>query len=500
MAFAKINKSGCSERHGNVQVRIDFFLEPTDPRYNDTYIDIPVLDKKGEPTGKTKKQLNPFHSHFLYFPPDVTEAEILKEAEYHLPNFYTAFQNEWDKSPGGMRHGWATEKRIRPIRKDKTLSSKDYESVRLSCEAKITELTEASTSVNDLEGREYPATEIDIGSPAIDRGTYSDSLEGTIVTFNNPANASGTLDTIEIYAYSSLSSVKVGTLFGSSNTYTSRDYESIGSVSSGSKQPFTGLDIDVETDDYIGIYGSGGRLEATNSGTGYRSYFGDAFDGSSHTYYGSGDKDFSLYGTGETLAILPTVTTSTVSNITHNSAQANGNITDDGGAAPDERGFVYGTTTQSDPGNTAPASSGYDSYKNETGSYSAGAYNLSLTSLTADQAYYVRAYAHNSAGYAYGNEVSFTTGIAESFTPALLDLYPLSFSDEVKWLQGFSPAVLVTRGQKFANEILDTVTVLTDTAIIDSNIATLRGIFSGLGVTTRGFYLWDETWDYPPET
>ena len=68
MAYAKINKSGCIERHGNVQVRVDFYLEPEDPRYSDTLVDVPVLDDKGGPTGKTKKQLNPFHSHFMYFP------------------------------------------------------------------------------------------------------------------------------------------------------------------------------------------------------------------------------------------------------------------------------------------------------------------------------------------------------------------------------------------------------------------------------------------------
>lgn len=193
------------------------------------------------------------------------------------------------------------------------------------------------------------------------------------------------------------------------------------------------------------------------------------------------------------------ITTSPVTNLTPYTAQANGNITYAGLPDPDERGFVYGTTSKSAPGNVAPTSSGYDDYENETGTYSTGAYNLTLSSLDSGTTYYVRAYAHNSAGYAYGDEVSFLTGLAASFDPAVLELYPLSFTDEVKWAQGFSPAVLVTRGQRFSSEILDTVTVLTDTAIVENNQATLRGIFSGLGVTKRGFYLWDETWDYPPE-
>lgn len=437
MAFAKINKSGCCERHGNVQVRVDFYLDPTDPRYNDTYIDIPVLDKEGEPTGKVYKQLSPFHSHFMYFSPDVTEAEILKEAEYHLPNFYTAFQNQWDKSDGGMRHGWATEKRIRPIRKDETFKASDYEAIRLSCEAKIAELSEATTKVINLEGKEYPATEIDVGGAAIDRGSYVSTANNTYLTLDNPANNTGVLDTIEIWANTTMTDTKVGTFLGSGSSWTNRDYEVIGTVTQGAKRTFTGLSINVATGDVLGTYYTGGRIERDNSGyAGIISNRGDEF-GTGEQSYSTSDEDgiMSLYGTGETL-ILPTVTTSSVSNITHNSAQSNGNITATGGENCDERGFVYGTTSKSAPGNVAPTSSGYDDYENETGTYSTGTYNLTLTSLTENQTYYVRAYAHNSAGYAYGDEVSFRTAKA----------YNVSITTNLS----LSPSVTFTKGKGVA--------------------------------------------------
>ncbi|GAH81330.1 unnamed protein product, partial [marine sediment metagenome] len=73
------------------------------------------------------------------------------------------------------------------------------------------------------------------------------------------------------------------------------------------------------------------------------------------------------------------------------------------------RGIVYGTTSQGDPGNVAPAVSGYDSYEEEAGSFGTGAFTGALTSLEPKTTYYVRAYAHNSAGYSYGAEVSLTT-------------------------------------------------------------------------------------------
>lgn len=318
MAYAKINKTDCTEWHGNVQVRIDFYLEDTDPRYEDTRV--LVIDtsskeyQKGYPENykitekewleslPKKWQTNPFHSHFMYFSPGVTEAEILKEAEFHLPNFYTAFQNQWDKSDGGMRHGWATEKRIRPTRKDKTPSSKDYESVRLSCEAKIAELSEATTKVINLDGTEYPATEIDIGDAAIDRNSDISTALYTAINVGNPANDTGIIDTIEIYAYSNMTETKVGTFYSAGgSSYTNRDYESIGNVSSGGKRTFTGLDIDVSSGDLIGVKSSGGRIEESNSGnSGILRYASDGFGGTNTYTVKSGDA-ISLYGTGETV-------------------------------------------------------------------------------------------------------------------------------------------------------------------------------------------------------
>lgn len=105
----------------------------------------------------------------------------------------------------------------------------------------------------------------------------------------------------------------------------------------------------------------------------------------------------------------PTVDTNAATGISDTGATANGDITDVGVDDPDERGFVFGTTTQGDPGNVAPGSSGYDDYVNETGTFSTGSFDLALSGLTPATTYYVRAYAHNSDGYAYGDEISFDT-------------------------------------------------------------------------------------------
>lgn len=119
--------------------------------------------------------------------------------------------------------------------------------------------------------------------------------------------------------------------------------------------------------------------------------------------------DYSLVAF-EIKAGLPTVTTQAVTSITESTATGNGNITVIGLENADKRGIVYSTSTHTNPGNVAPASSGYASSVEESGgSYSTGAFTESLTGLTSSTVYYARAYAHNSAGYSYGDEVSFIT-------------------------------------------------------------------------------------------
>jgi hypothetical protein len=106
---------------------------------------------------------------------------------------------------------------------------------------------------------------------------------------------------------------------------------------------------------------------------------------------------------------LPTVTTQAASSVAEETATGNGNITATGNEDADARGVVYSTSTQGAPGNVAPASSGYSGVVTASGTFGTGAFTSSLTTLDPATTYYARAYAHNSAGYAYGSEVNFTT-------------------------------------------------------------------------------------------
>tara|TARA_R110002049_G_scaffold102485_3_gene247991 strand:- start:58 stop:852 length:795 start_codon:yes stop_codon:yes gene_type:complete len=92
------------------------------------------------------------------------------------------------------------------------------------------------------------------------------------------------------------------------------------------------------------------------------------------------------------------VTTISPTLITQTSAASGGSISDDGGAAITARGVVFSTTlnpTVSD--NKTTNGSGL------------GSFTSTINGLTANTQYYVRAYATNSVGTAYGNLVEFTT-------------------------------------------------------------------------------------------
>ena len=147
---------------------------------------------------------------------------------------------------------------------------------------------------------------IDIGSGAADYGgTFP--VGDTRIDKTNPANETGTIDTIEIWHNTDGTDVKVGTFYGSGTSYTNRDYELIGSVASGSKQIFTGKSCDCQAGDLLGWYATSGNLEANaTGGTGYFYKSGDQFGAGTQTYTsGSDATKQAVYGTGPTVTGIP---------------------------------------------------------------------------------------------------------------------------------------------------------------------------------------------------
>ena len=95
---------------------------------------------------------------------------------------------------------------------------------------------------------------------------------------------------------------------------------------------------------------------------------------------------------------LPVINTNLITNINAFTAYGGGNIASDGGSPVTVRGLCW---------NSAPNPTTAN-FKTTNGS-GAGSFNANLNALSASTLYYVRAYATNSAGTSYGNEVTFTT-------------------------------------------------------------------------------------------
>lgn len=104
---------------------------------------------------------------------------------------------------------------------------------------------------------------------------------------------------------------------------------------------------------------------------------------------------------------VPVLTTQAITIFGSDSGQGGGNVTSNGGKALSSKGICWNTT-----GTPTTADSKYEILGTSIGVFPATAFPLVAGTL-----YYVRAYAINADGTAYGSQISFTTLVIE--TPSL---------------------------------------------------------------------------------
>ncbi|MDP2336027.1 MAG: SusF/SusE family outer membrane protein [Bacteroidota bacterium] len=137
----------------------------------------------------------------------------------------------------------------------------------------------------------------------------------------------------------------------------------------------------------------------------------------------------------KTLIDLPVVTTAAVTGVTKVAAVSGGEVTSDGGGTITARGLAWGASANPTIAGTIIA-----------GGTGTGPFVSNLSGLTTFTTYHVRAYATNSAGTAYGADITFTTlaDILTWYIPGdyVADSYPGSAF--ANWSPDKSPQVKST--------------------------------------------------------
>lgn len=123
--------------------------------------------------------------------------------------------------------------------------------------------------------------------------------------------------------------------------------------------------------------------------------------------------DIYLYNKND--GATPTISTSAVRDITSNSAVCGGNITSDGGAEVTQRGLCWSKNENPNILNSKISC--------ENGS---GEFAGTMTDLYPNTRYYVRAFATNAIGTAYGEQREFTTANGGSMTKPTVSTNPIS--------------------------------------------------------------------------
>ncbi len=166
---------------------------------------------------------------------------------------------------------------------------------------------------------------------------------------------------------------------------------------------------------------------------------------------------------------IPDLSTSSVSNITLVSANCGGNITSDGGSSVTDRGVCWNTSANPTTANSKT-----------TDGTGTGSFTSAMTGLKVGDTYYVRAYASNNAGTAYGNELVFTVAVPPTVTTS-------TFSN----VEGSS----VKAGGSFTSDGGSTVTAMglcwstsPNPTLANSFSTSFSAVMTGLSINTVYYY------------
>lgn len=177
---------------------------------------------------------------------------------------------------------------------------------------------------------------------------------------------------------------------------------------------------------------------------------------------------------------LPILTTSNISSISGFGANAGGNVTNDGGSAVTERGVVWSTVAN-------PTVMLSTKLSNGSG---VGSFSVRISNLKPNTLYYVRAYAINSFGTSYGNEISFRTAKIPVLTTSPITSITSTGATGGGNITDSGSATVTARGIVWSTSQNPNVSLLTKTSNgtgVGAFVAGITGLVSGTTYFVRAY-------------
>lgn len=153
--------------------------------------------------------------------------------------------------------------------------------------------------------------------------------------------------------------------------------------------------------------------------------------------------------------VLPTLTTTAITSITSNSAVSGGTIIADAGKPILAKGVVWSTSTNPTISLTTKTNDGVG----------LGTFSSTISGLSANTVYYLKAYATNSTGTAYGNEITFTT--------SNIDIYAAGYE--------YDRAVVLKNNQKILSTNLGSISTIAKSVYVNGTDVYAVGSFGSYG-------------------
>jgi PKD repeat protein len=195
----------------------------------------------------------------------------------------------------------------------------------------------------------------------------------------------------------------LGISYGNQVTFTTKSVPPVANFSASKTVATTNESIqftDLSTNNptsWLWNFGDGGTSTERNPSHSYTTTGSYTVSLTAQNSAGENTKTMANYIAISQSAVLPSVVTSGVTYLSQTSVTSGGNVTSDGGATVTARGVCWNTT-----GNPTVADN------HTTDGTGTGNYTSTVTGLSAGVTYYIRAYATNSIGTAYGSQMPFS--------------------------------------------------------------------------------------------